>query len=308
MDGNYMVGIISYMPETDRGKERIPIHQAQLRWLEEVAGKVRDTFPVYRVESAWGPTAKAECTSALPITHIEESQHTCAVNRNFLLEIFYNSDYDWMLMLDDDRVYYDHYRYTDWFDDLSSPGVMKLCREGYLISCLLPAYEPFKKANYEWGLHENHWYMGKDPIHGSLQACFVPNIKKHKGIEVYFDKHTAAQIGEPPEDTMFQLDWIKAGGRCIRNRYLIGKEVGQAAGEKSLIYADMEKRREAEAGHAAWFEAYLKQLYPKSPDCWTRRGFNARFNQDPKLLVPRTSPYVFEQHDLPRGVVKGDKK
>ena len=48
MSANYMVGIISYMPETDRGKLRIPIHQEQLRWLEGLAGQVRDKFEVYR--------------------------------------------------------------------------------------------------------------------------------------------------------------------------------------------------------------------------------------------------------------------
>lgn len=306
MSANYMVGIISYMPETDRGKLRIPIHQEQLRWLEGLAGQVRDKFEVYRVESAWGPTAKAECGSTLDLKPIEVGQHTCAVNRNFLLEQFYNSDYDWLFLLDDDRVFYDHYRYQDWFDDLSTPAVMELCKKGYMISCILPMYEPFKKTNYEWPMRETHWFMGKDPIHGSLQAVFIPNIKKHLGIELYFDKETAAQLNEPPEDTMFQLDWIKAGGHCIRNRFLIGKEVGQSAGEKSLIYTNLEERRKIEEGHAAWFDSYLKQLYPKSPRCWTRRGFLAQHNPEVRLVIPRTNHYVFEDHDLPRGVAKSN--
>lgn len=306
MSANYMVGIISYMPETDRGKLRIPIHQEQLRWLEGLATQVRDNFEIYRVESAWGPTAKAECGTTLDLKPIEVDQHTCAVNRNFLLEKFYNSDYDWLFLLDDDRVFYDHYRYPDWFDDLNTPAVLELCKQGYMISCILPMYEPFKKTNYEWPMRETHWFMGKDPIHGSLQAVFIPNIKKYQGKEIYFDKHTAAQLNEPPEDTMFQLDWIKAGGHCIRNRFLIGKEVGQSAGEKSLIYDSLEERRKIEEGHAAWFDSYLKQLYPKSPRCWTRRGFLAQHNPEVRLIIPRTNHYVFEEHDLPRGVAKSE--
>ncbi len=306
MSANYMVGIISYMPETDRGKLRIPIHQEQLRWLEGLATQVRDNFEVYRVESAWGPTAKAECGTTLDLKPIEVDKHTCAVNRNFLLEKFYNSDYDWLFLLDDDRVFYDHYRYPDWFDDLNTPAVLELCKQGYMISCILPMYEPFKKTNYEWPMRETHWFMGKDPIHGSLQAVFIPNIKKYQGKEIYFDKHTAAQLNEPPEDTMFQLDWIKAGGHCIRNRFLIGKEVGQSAGEKSLIYDNLEERRKIEEGHAAWFDSYLKQLYPKSPRCWTRRGFLAQHNPEVRLIIPRTNHYVFEEHDLPRGVAKSE--
>ena len=304
MKANYMVGIISYMPETDRGKARIPIHKEQLRWLESLADSVRDTLEVYRVESAWGPTAKAELTSTLPIRSIEVDKHTCAVNRNYLLEEFYASDYDWLFMLDDDRIFYEHYRYTDWFDDLSTPAVLDLCKQGYLISCILPMYEPFKKPNYEWANRETHWYMGKDPIHGSLQSCFVPNIKKYQNKTLYFDKDTAAQLNEPPEDTMFQLDWVKAGGRCIRNRYLIGKEIGQSAGEKSLIYNSLEDRRKIEEGHAAWFESYLKELYPRNPRCWTRRGYLAQYNPEVRLLIPRTNRYVFEENDLPRGVAK----
>lgn len=305
MKANYMVGIISYMPETDRGIERIPIHKEQLRWLESLASSVRDEFDVYRVESAWGPTAKKELTSTLPIKAIEVEKHTCAVNRNYLLDVFYNSDYDWLFMLDDDRVFYEHYRYSDWFDDLSSPAVLDLCKQGYLISCILPMYEPFKKVNYEWEHRETHWYMGKDPIHGSLQSCFVSNIKKYLSKEIYFDKETAAQLNEPPEDTMFQLDWVKAGGRCIRNRYLIGKEIGQSAGEKSLIYNTLEDRRKIEEGHAAWFESYLKELYPRNPRCWTRRGYLSQYNPEVRLLIPRTNHYVFEETDLPRGVAKG---
>lgn len=298
---NFMVGIISYMPETERGIARIPLHEAQLRWLEQLAEKIDVEFDVYRVQSDWGPTAKSRLTSTLPIIPIEVGQHTCAVNRNYLLEHFYTcTDYDWLFLLDDDRVYYDHYRYEDWFEDLSSPDVMQLCKDRYLISCLLPMYEPFKKGNYEWDKHEDHWYMDKDPVKGSLQACFIPNIHKYHGEEVYFDKHTAAQLNEPPEDTMFQLDWIKNGGRCIRNRYLIGKEVGQSAGECSLIYNNLEERRAIEAGHSAWFESYLKQLYPRNPDCWSRRSFLSRYNPKYTGLVKRTNPYVFEGNDLPR--------
>lgn len=307
-EGNFMVGIISYMPETDAGKLRISLHKEQLRWLEALAEKTECSFPVYRVESAWGPTAQQELQSTIPIQPIVVDRHTCAVNRNFLLEKFYESDYDWLFLLDDDRIFYDHYRYWEWFDDLSTPKVMELCKDGYLISCILPMYEPFKKVNYEWPNHETHWFFGKDPVKGSLQSCFIPNIKKHCGREVYFDKHTAAQLGEPPEDTMFQLDWIKAGGRCIRNRFLIAKEVGQSAGEKSLIYGSLEERRKIEEGHELWFTQYLKQLYPRSPGCWTRRGFIAARNPEFRGLIPRSKPYQFEMHDLPRDVVKELKK
>lgn len=302
-----MVGIISYIPETDKGKERIPIHQEQLRWLEDLATKVQDKFEVYRVESAWGATARSECASTLGIQSIPVGKHTCAVNRNYLLEYFYASDYDWLFLLDDDRIFYDHYQYHEWFNDLSTPAVLDLCKNGYLISCILPMYEPFKKVNYEWDNRETHWFMGRDPIHGSLQSCFVPNIKKYRDQVVYFDNETAAQMNEPPEDTMFQLDWVKAGGHCIRNRNLIGKEIGQSAGEKSMIYESLEQRREIEKGHELWFERYLKQLYPRNPRCWTRRGYNAQYNQEPRLIIPRSNRYVFEEKDLPRDVLKALK-
>lgn len=304
MSKNFMVGIISYMPETERGKQRIPIHQEQLRWLESIAKKIGNDFEVCRVESAWGPTANKELGTTLNLNSIKVGKHTCAQNRNYLLKKFYASDYDWLFMLDDDRVFYDHYRYTDWFNDLATPAVMNLCKNGYMISCILPMYEPFKKTNYEWPMRETHWFMCKDPIRGSLQAVFVPNIKKYCDKEIYFDNETAAQLNEPPEDTMFQLDWIKEGFRCIRNRNLIGKEVGQSAGELSLIYDDLDSRRKIEEGHSAWFESYLKQLYPRSPRCWTRRGFLAQHNPEVRFIVPRTNRYVFENCDLPKGVAK----
>lgn len=304
---NYMIGIISYIPETEKGKMRIPLHLKQLRWLEELSTKVRDSFEVYRVQSGWGDTANEQLTTTLDLKPIIVDKHTCAQNRNFLLEKFYESDYDWLFLLDDDRMFFDHYRPADWFDDLSSTRVMlNLCKSGYLVSCLLPMFEPYKKTNYAWELRETHWYFDKDLMHGSLQSCFIPNIKKYMNRTVFFDNETEAQLNEPPEDTKFQLDWIKAGGRCVRNRFLIGKEIGQSSGERSLIYDNLEYRREVEKSHAAWFSSYVKELFPRNPRVWTRKGFNSQYNPKPWFVIPRTNqPYVFTDGEIPREFRKG---
>ena len=304
MNANYMVGIISYLPENERGLTRISLHREQLDWLEQLAPKVRDEFQVYRVESAWGPTADKELQTTLPLTPIRVGKQAPGANRNLLLKKLYESDYDWLFILDDDRVFYPHYRYQDWFDDLNTPAVLDLCKRGYIVSCILPMYEPFKKANYDWPFHETHWNMCKDPIKGSLQSCFIPNVKKYHGVEVYFDNDSYAQIDELPEDTKFQLDWIKAGFHCIRNKELIAKEVGQSSGELSSLYESLEHRRQVEEGHPAWFDAYLKELYPKNPSVWTRRSFLSRYNPEFRELIPRTNHYVFEDYDLPRNVLK----
>lgn len=304
MSTNLMVGIISHIPDTERGLQRIPIHQQQLRWLEDLYETI--PFDLFRVESGWGERAKEECTTTIPHESIIVDKHPCGHNRNYLLERFYNSTYNWLFLLDDDRVFYDHYNYKDWFKSLDSSSVLELAQDGYLISCLLPMYEPFKKTNYEYPYRETHWFMDRDSLKGSLQSCFIPNIVKLNPLKfmkgIYFDNETSAQMGEAPEDVEFQIDWIKAGGRCIRNRNLIAKEIGQAGADKSMIYNSLEERREIEKGHDAWLRSYLQKIYPRRPQLWTRRAFNDRYNPKSIDLIPRTERYIFKDNDLPRNI------
>lgn len=294
---NFMVGTISYLPEhSKRTYRRIQFHEKQLRWLENIG----IDFPYFRVESDWCKEAKATLTTKLNLHSIVVDKHPPGYNRNLLLEILYDSDYDWLVCLDDDRCLYPMYNGDSFFYDLSSSSVKSLAEKGYLITCTPPNFEPFKKDVCSWKYKETHWYMFRETPYGFLQICFIPNLVKFGYKPIFFNGDTECLEGDPPEDVQFEIDWLIHKHPIIRNKNLIMQEIGQTNADLSSIYQDLEHRRRCELTHKMWLTQYLKQQLPRKPDLWTRVALNRRMNPPFVDLIPRSVPYQFSGRDLPR--------
>lgn len=296
---NFMVGSFSYMPDSLTNLEkRIRAHKEQLRWLESLG----IDFEFYRVESAWGEVANSdsELKPNLRYKPIIEGAHPCGCNRSILLDHFYETDYDWLVCLDDDRMLYPHYNPRNFFLDLGTEPFIQLAKEGSLIVCLDPIYMPFKKMNYEWEHHETHWRITHEVIHGCLQVSFIPNLKKYGYKPIFFDRVTRAQENEPPEDLKFEVDWLFENHPILKCTQLIMKEIGQTSGNGSTIYKDLEARRVVEATQGQWLTSYLKEKAPRNPELWDKKKMNSRKNPKFTRLVPRSERYIFKDTELPR--------
>lgn len=303
MSHKFMVATLSYLPDTLSNLEkRIEFHKEQLRWLESLD----IDFEYYRLESDWGDTAKTdlELVPKLSYHPIVTGPHPCGCNRSLILDVFYETDYDWLICLDDDRSLYPHYSPRDFFLDLDTDPFTNLAKSGYLIVCLDPIYMPFKKDNYLWKYHETHWRLHTEVPHGCLQVCFIPNLKKYGYTPIYFDRETRAQAGEAPEDLKFELDWLLARHPIIKCPNLIMKEIGQAGGNGSTIYRDLRDRREIESTQKEWYLNYMKEMLPRNPELWKPGALNKRRNPTFTTLVPRSKPYVFKDTELPKGMKK----
>lgn len=296
---NVLVATLSYLPDDLSNLEkRMSYHAQQLRWLESLGLD----FEYLRVESAWGEAARSnpELVPKLNYKALVRGPQPCGLNRTNILEYFYETDYDWLMCLDDDRMLYPHYSPRNFIRDLNTPDFKKLAEEGHLIVCLDPIYMPFKKENYAWEHHETHWHFRTEVPHGCLQVCFIPNLKKFGFPEIYFDRVTRAQMNEAPEDLKFEVDWLKEKHPIIKCNNLIMKEIGQQSGNGSTIYIDLEGRRAIEATQGKWLSDYLHELFPRNPKLWNLKELNRRRNPTFTRLVPRSERHVFTGGELPK--------
>lgn len=303
MSVNFMVGTISHLPEDiDNIKKRCEIHAQQLRWLEEI----RLDFEYYRVEGAWGSTAKSICDTTLNLHSIETGKNPPGFNRNLLLDVLYNSDYDWLVCLDDDRRYYPIYNADAIFNDLSTPAFKKLASQGYMMLSLDPMVAPYKKLNYSWEYRETHWFMRRGSPSGFLQMCFIPNLVKFGYKPIYFNGETTCLQDDAPEDVQFQLDWLIAKHPIVQNRNLIMDEINQTQGNRSLIYKSLEVRTACHDAHAEWVKEYLKSKFPRTPKYWSKNTLNRLRNPRFTMLIPRGERYVYHDRDLPKEVLDAE--
>lgn len=294
---NFMVGCISHLPDSlTRCDERCAIHAQQLRWLEGLTAK----FPFYQVEGCWEEKANTLCKTTLEVNHIQVGANPPGKNRNVLLDIFYDSDYDWLVCLDDDRRYYPMYNADSIFNDLSSPAFTRLAKTGYLMLSTDPMLAPFKKVNYAWEHHETHWYITKGNPNGFMQMCFIPNLVKYGYRPIYFNGETTCTLNQAPEDVQFQLDWLIAKHPLVINHNLIMDEISQSNGNKSVIFPTLDYRRACERSHAEWEYDYLKSKFPRTPELWKKTNLNKRRNPVFTDLIPRGERYIFKGRDLPK--------
>ena len=275
--GKIMYGTISYIPpDADRKHMRIVNHRKQLDWLSTFLTS-DDLY--YRVESAWGDDAEYDQLRGVPftITGLVQPAAYPGANRNVLLQKLYESDYDWLVIMDDDRALYPYFNGEEFFTkELKGPDGDRLAKEGTLIKGLHPMVEPFKRQCVEFVKKKEAWFMAKSSPLGFLQIACIPNLVKYGYEPLYMNGDTACMEGDAPEDLQFELDWVLAKHGLACNKNLIIKEFGGA--NQSSLYHDPGHRKKVEAYHRQWVLEYLKQQNPRNKALWDKRQLNARRN------------------------------
>ena len=135
-----IIGIISYLPmDKNVRQKRLEAHHKQLQLLSQLNCKMfivaqnytdedyckNNNIKYFKFDKGIGPS-KA---------------------RNILLDYFYNSDEDWMLMCDDDRYFYDYYDIFTFFNELQT-NPYKFMQLDYIRSHMATKL-PFKKSIYD---------------------------------------------------------------------------------------------------------------------------------------------------------------
>ena len=287
-----MIGQISYLPNNELRTKRFEAARTQIEWLHKVLPNVKITSVLQNYTDAESDLIKSDdiISFSKPIG--------AGKARNLILEKFYNSDYDWLFLCDDDTILDDKYHCENFIEELSNNE--KKFSGIDAVSAIEPEYHPYKKLNYEDKGNLTHFKFEPRELNSGSATSFIRNIKKFYGKEIYFP-NIDANKGEGREDMEMLFSWLKAGLTWYNMDTMIRKSL--CFDKSSIFGADTKKRdkilmkcldsiceRYAEDGISRGINGQI-----------TWKNFNERYNKSQKVLyIKRDKPIEFEDNVIPK--------
>ena len=147
------IGVISYLPENDL--KRRQARNQQHEWLKSI-------FPNHEIVIVAQKYKVTDYIDDNKIKYISFEQGIGPSRaRNIILKEFYDSQEDFLLLLDDDCILYDYYDGIELLKELDEqPAKFKGIDN---IVCNNPRYLPFKKENYKDKNVLKYWKFVKRP-------------------------------------------------------------------------------------------------------------------------------------------------
>ena len=287
-----MIGQISYLPNNELRTKRFEAARTQIEWLHKVLPNVKITSVLQNYTDAESDLIKSDdiISFSKPIG--------AGKARNLILEKFYNSDYDWLFLCDDDTIAYSHYGYENFFEEMSN-NIDKF-KQLDAVSAIEPEYHPYKKLNYEDKGNLTHFKFEPRELNSGSATSFIRNIKKYYDMELYYP-NTDANKGEGREDIEFLLNWLLSGlnwynmdtwirkSLCFDQSSIFGKDT--KARDKLLMHdLDMVCDKYKEYG-----------LYRDNNGRINWSNFNKNFNKTEKVLyIEREKEIEFTASVIPK--------
>ena len=287
-----MIGQISYLPNNELRTKRFEAARTQIEWLHKV-------LPNVKILSVCQNYTQDECDMLGSDMYLSyDTPIGAGKARNKILEKFYNSDYDWLFLCDDDTILDDKYHYENFIEELSNNE--KKFSGIDAVSAIEPEYHPYKKLNYEDKGNLTHFKFEPRELNSGSATSFIRNIKKFYGKEIYFP-NIDANKGEGREDMEMLFSWLKAGLTWYNMDTMIRKSL--CFDKSSIFGADTKKRdkilmkcldsiceRYAEDGISRGINGQI-----------TWKNFNERYNKSQKVLyIKRDKPIEFEDNVIPK--------
>ena len=287
-----MIGQISYLPNNELRTKRFEAARTQIEWLHKV-------LPNVKITSVLQNYTQDECDMLGSDMYLSYDTPIGAGRaRNKILEKFYNSNYDWLLLCDDDTILDDKYHCENFIEELSNNE--KKFSGIDAVSAIEPEYHPYKKLNYEDKGNLTHFKFEPRELNSGSATSFIRNIKKFYGKEIYFP-NIDANKGEGREDMEMLFSWLKAGLTWYNMDTMIRKSL--CFDKSSIFGADTKKRdkilmkcldsiceRYAEDGISRGINGQI-----------TWKNFNERYNKSQKVLyIKRDKPIEFEDNVIPK--------
>lgn len=287
-----MIGQISYLPNNELRTKRFEAARTQIEWLHKVLPNVKITSVLQNYTDAERDLIKSDNIIGF------SNPIGAGKARNKILEKFYNSDYDWLFLCDDDTILDDKYHYENFIEELSNNE--KKFSGIDAVSAIEPEYHPYKKLNYEDKGNLTHFKFEPRELNSGSATSFIRNIKKFYGKEIYFP-NIDANKGEGREDMEMLFSWLKAGLTWYNMDTMIRKSL--CFDKSSIFGADTKKRdkilmkcldsiceRYAEDGISRGINGQI-----------TWKNFNEKYNKSQKVLyIKRDKPIEFEDNVIPK--------
>lgn len=303
-----MVGVISYLPDDE--KVRSVRWKTTVRSLQNLIGVAKwIEEPLHIVTTNWRDSEIAEIQSIsdslegkVRFSKIDMSNRGAAVSRNTLLKHLYDSDYDYLLMCDDDAYVYPYYDLEKFFQDINNrPG--EYIKSGLLHICAhLANSAPFKEQNMKETRFIDYWLFKAGGDHAGRCPQIFANFKKYLDIEVFQREYLYKELHLGGEDGCFDLDLMEKGVMAYTLTAFIAGTT-----EITSSFWDEKKSKQEMLKDAVWEEGqatldYIKREFPKVKQISKYRlDFKAYRPPHSHIIgIPRKTPYVPTQWDIPK--------
>ena len=287
-----MIGQISYLPNNELRTKRFEAARTQIEWLHKVLPNVKITSVLQNYTDAERDLIKSDNIIGF------SNPIGAGKARNLILEKFYNSNYDWLFLCDDDTILDDKYHYENFIEELSNNE--KKFSGIDAVSAIEPEYHPYKKLNYEDKGNLTHFKFEPRELNSGSATSFIRNIKKFYGKEIYFP-NIDANKGEGREDMEMLFSWLKAGLTWYNMDTMIRKSL---CFDKSSIFGSDTKKRDKILMKCldSICERYAEDGISRGINGQiTWKNFNERYNKSQKVLyIKRDKPIEFEDNVIPK--------
>lgn len=293
------IGIITYLPsDVSTRSKRIESHAKEMRRLNELYPDVN----IVEINQQYEPSDieffdRIGCNGHRKYIHNMAGKLGISGARNFLLRQFYESDKDFIMLMDDDTMIYPYYDSSRFLEDLYenvSPKSVGIIRP------LNPVIQPFKLQNYE-RRDEIHDYWVLNTSMGIMPGGMIilSNLKKHYGIEIYFDENMRSYEGEGYEDLDFVLQLRRHNIHSHRCTQIITNPLSN---DSSVMFAGKDRK--------ALHLQNLKSTYDRFTDIGLEyqiingkmKTNITKMNISKQMYIPRSVPYELEQKLYPKNL------
>ena len=223
---NILAGIPSYFGTEEVRERRYKAHQIQLEWLR----KYKIPAIIYAQDYK-----KSEYSSDFTYRKYKEPYHWAKFKRIFLKE-FYESDYMWGIIMDNDAGLYDHHLGYDIFLHMNL-----FYKEWDKIDFwypLDPRKEPFNHLYKEYPeIYKENLVFQRSPVTAKGTMFIIKNPKYSKKKPVLFSSKTSS------DDTEFVINCIKNKWNVYKCTSIILKELVDSSKHSTIYWlADLKER------------------------------------------------------------------
>ncbi len=285
-----LIGQISYLPPNELRTKRLQVARFQIEWFNKILPNTKIISVAQRYDSR-------DYMNGVKYFEYENGIGAGAA-RNIILKEFYNSDYDWLLLCDDDTIIDDKYNPEYFIKELVNNR--EKFKDVHAISALEPEYHPYKLLNFKDKGNLTHYKFEPRELNSGSATSFIQNVKKFYGKELYYPNVDASK-GEGREDMEFLFSWLKSGLNWYTLQTLIRKSL---CFDKSSIFGDDTKARDKILMHDLDVicdrykeDGLMRDINGKIS--W--KNFNERYNTSKKVLyIPREITIAYDEKTTPK--------
>ncbi len=285
-----LIGQISYLPPNELRTKRLQVARFQIEWFNKILPNTKIISVAQRYDSR-------DYMNGVKYFEYENGIGAGAA-RNIILKEFYNSDYDWLLLCDDDTIIDDKYNPEYFIKELVNNR--EKFKDVHAISALEPEYHPYKLLNFKDKGNLTHYKFEPRELNSGSATSFIQNVKKFYGKELYYPNVDASK-GEGREDMEFLFSWLKSGLNWYTLQTLIRKSL---CFDKSSIFGDDTKARDKILMHDLDVicdrykeDGLMRDINGKIS--W--KNFNERYNTSKKVLyIPREITIEYDEKTTPK--------